>query len=82
MSFSLSSIKNSVCELIENGFIVPVERVTQDVVPITLKLTENERIPDINIKKLTALYQGTDTEMPSNELYWRVNFERFLAEFR
>lgn len=82
MSFSLRSIRTSTCELIENGFIVPVEKVTRDVVPIKIKLSEHERVLPVELDKLTALYHGTDTEMPSNEFYWRVNFDRFLIEFR
>ena len=68
--------------MIENGFIVPLDRVTRDVVPITMKLSEADKIPSIDLQKLTALYQGTDAEMPSNELYWKVNVDRFLVEFR
>lgn len=80
--YSLSTIKNSVCNLIENGFIVPVERVTEDVVPVSIALSESEKEPQIDMQKLTNLYHGTETDFPEKQLYWRVNFDRFLIEYR
>lgn len=75
-------IKNAVCDLIEAGFIMPVERVIDNVVPIPIALTAADEVPNIDMQKLSGLYHGTETEFPKKELYWRINFERFLIEFR
>lgn len=34
------------------------------------------------MNKLSNLYHGTEKELPKNELYWTVNIDRFLMEYR
>ncbi|XKL62031.1 hypothetical protein PGB90_001864 [Kerria lacca] len=80
--YSLSTIKNSVCDLIENDFIIPVDKVTNEIIPVPIKLTELQKIPNIDMNKLSNLYHGTEKELPKNELYWTVNIDRFLMEYR
>ncbi|KAK7605428.1 hypothetical protein V9T40_007286 [Parthenolecanium corni] len=79
---SLTSIKNVVCQLADNGFLMPIDRVTNDIVPRRIPLTEIEKVSKIDMAKLTNLYRGTDSEFPRNELYWTVNYDRFLIEIR
>ncbi len=67
--------------MIENNFIIPVDRVTGDAIPIPIK-TELLREPLVDMVKLLGLYNGTETEFPKNECYWKVNFERFMIEYR
>lgn len=59
-----------------------MDRVTNDVVPRKILLTEIEKVSKIDMAKLTNLFRGADTEFPRNELYWTVNYDRFLVEFR
>lgn len=66
----------------DNGFLMPIDRVTNDIVPRRIPLTEIEKVSKIDMAKLTNLYRGTDSEFPRNELYWTVNYDRFLIEIR
>lgn len=56
--------------------------MTDDNVPVTINLTEEEKIPKIDMQKLSKLYDGTELNFPKNELLWMVNFDRFLVEYR
>lgn len=68
--------------MIDNDFIVPIGRCTDDNVPVIIKLTAEEKIPKIDMQKLSNLYEGTESTLPKNELLWTVNFDRFLVDFR
>ena len=61
---------------------MPIGRVTNDLIPQTIALTEPEKIPIIDMAKLSNLFRGTDKDIPRKELYWTVNIERFLIEVR
>lgn len=83
----LVTLRDKFLSIIRNRFIQRCPSVIQANVP-TFTLTESELYlpPEIDLKELTIRMQnkevGSNISLPDDQIYWRVNFDRFHQEMR
>lgn len=79
MQPSVSSLKDNFDLLVKNQFLMR-DLCTNTKSDIDEK--PNFDMPQINLKALENLIQGKEDDPNDTKIYWKVNFDRFIQDFR
>lgn len=79
MQSSVSSLKDNFDLLVKNQFLM---RDLCTNLRSDIDEKPNFDMPQINLKALENLIQGKEDDPKDNNIYWKVNFDRFTQDFR